>query len=66
MEEQGTECGERGGRGGDVIFPGMLPNILGMSPNIPGNIDKHSGECGQTLTVHYKQRCQMLGFQSQW
>ena len=34
IQERRTECGN----GGNVIF-------RGMSPNIPGNIVKHSGEC---------------------
>ena len=35
IQEPGTDCGERG-EGGNVIF-------RGMSPNIPGNVAKHSG-----------------------
>ena len=31
-----------GGGGGGLIF-------RGLSPNIPGNIAKHSGECSQTF-----------------
>ena len=61
IQEQGTECGERG-KWGNVIFRGMSPNIpgnvlkhsggclqtfRGMSSNILGNVLKHSGECHQ-------------------
>ena len=40
----GTGNGMRGtrGMGKNVIF-------RGMSPNIPGNVAKHSGECPQTF-----------------
>ena len=41
IQERGTECGERW-EWGDVIF-------RGMSPNIPGNVAKHSRECSQTF-----------------
>ena len=34
--------GMGGGGGGGLIF-------RGLSPNIPGNISKHSGECSQTF-----------------
>ena len=39
-----TETGNagNGGGGGGVMF-------RGISPNIPGNVAKHSGECHQTF-----------------
>ena len=37
----GTENGMRGTR--------AMGEMLGMSPNIPGNVAKHSGECRQTF-----------------
>ena len=40
--ETGNAGNGGGGGGGGVIF-------RGISPNIPGNIAKHSGECSQTF-----------------
>ena len=54
----GTGNGMRVTRGiGGMLYPGechqtfrvISPNIPGMSPNIPGNVLKHSGEWRQTF-----------------
>ena len=55
----GTGNGMRGTRGiGGVLysgecgqtFQGNFPQTFrGMSPNIPGNVAKYSGECRQTI-----------------
>ena len=42
IQERGTGYGERGECEGDIIF-------REISPNIPGNVLKHSGKCRQTF-----------------
>ena len=47
----GTGNGTRGtrGNGGNVIFRECPKTFRGMSPNIPGNVAKHPGECRLTF-----------------
>ena len=47
----GTGNGMRGTRGiGGMLYSGgYRQTFRGMSPNIPGNVSKHSGECPQTF-----------------
>ena len=47
----GTGKGMRGTRGiGGMLYSREYRQTFrGMSPNIPGNVSKHSGECPQTF-----------------
>ena len=46
----GTGNGMRGTRGiGGMLYSGECQIFRGISPNIPGNIAKYSGECRQTF-----------------
>ena len=64
----GTGKGMRGTRGiGGMLYSREYRQTFrGMSPNIPGNVSKHSGECPQTfrgmssnipgnVTKHYRE-----------